>query len=550
VLTRATVDRADDATRVIVVWCPAWPVMAAGMTAGLTSDVPVAVVAANRVVACSAPAWTDGVRGGMRQREAQERCPELVLLPTDPGRDARLFEPVVAAVEELAPGADVIHPGLVAVPAQGPISYFGDAQTVAERLIDRVAARARVECQVGAADGLFAAMLAAHRGLVVPPGGSPEFLAPLSIAELDQPMEKWDGRARSERADLVDLLHRLGMRTLGAFAAIPARDVASRFGTDAVIAHRLARGLSAGQLARRRPPPDLAVAEVLDPPADRIDNAAFAAKGVAELLHSRLSAHGLACVRLAIQAETEQGELLSRVWRCAEPLALAGIVDRVRWQLDGWLRAGGGVGRSGGGLRMLRLVPEEVIDGPALQLGLWAGADGSPAEAERAGRALLRVQGLLGPEGLFTAVLGGGRGPGEQVRWVPWGDKPVPEVDPEAPWPGRLPAPSPATVPRKPLPAVVVDETGAEVGVTGRRRLTASPHRISVDGGPARPVRAWAGPWLTVERWWTDGDRHRLARLQVLARGRHGDEASDEASDEAFLLLREGGQWLVEGIYD
>jgi protein ImuB len=544
VLTRATVDRADDATRVIVVWCPAWPVMAAGMAAGLTPDVPAAVVAANRVVACSAPAWTDGVRGGMRRREAQERCPELVLLPADPGRDARLFEPVVAAVEELAPGVDVIRPGLVAVPAQGPISYFGDVQAVAERLIDRVAARARVECQVGAADGLFAAMLAAHRGVVVPPGGSPEFLAPLSIAELDQPMERWDGRSRSGRAELVDLFRRLGIRTLGAFAAIPERDVASRFGADAVIAHRLARGLSAGQLARRRPPPDLAVAQVLDPPAERIDTAAFAAKAPAELLHSRLSSHGLACVRLAIQAETEHGEMLSRVWRCAEPLTFTGLLDRVRWQLDGWLRAGGGAGRSGGGLRLLRLVPEEVIDGPALQLGLWAGADGSPAEAERAARALLRVQGLLGPEGLFTVMLGGGRGAGDQVRWVPWGDEPVPEVDPDAPWPGRLPAPFPATVPRKPLAAAVFDETGAEVGVTGRRHLTANPHRISVNGGPFRQVRAWAGPWLAVERWWADGDEHRLARLQVLVPGQQDD------TDDAFLLLRERGQWLVEGIYD
>ncbi|HEX7658197.1 MAG TPA: DNA polymerase Y family protein, partial [Pseudonocardiaceae bacterium] len=333
---RPTVATVDDALRVIAVWCPAWPVMAAGMAAGLTSDMPAAVVAANRVIACSATAWADGVRRGMRRREAQQRCPELTVLADDPGRDARMFEPVVAAVEELAPGVEVVRPGLVAVPAQGPARYFGGDQAVAERVIDQVADRAGVECQVGVADGLFAATLAAHRGVVVPPGGSPDFLAPLSIAEIDQPAER-DGEPG--RADLVDLLHRLGVRTLGAFTAIPERDVASRFGADAVIAHRLARGLSSGQLARRQPPPDLVVSQVFDPPAERVDTAAFAARIAAESLHSRLSAHGLACVRLAIRAETERGEMLDRVWRCAEPLTLAGIVDRVRWQLDGWLTA-------------------------------------------------------------------------------------------------------------------------------------------------------------------------------------------------------------------
>jgi protein ImuB len=548
VLIQTTVARAEEATRVIMVWCPAWPVMAAGIAAGVPSSAPAAVIAANRVVACSAPAWTDGVRRGMRRREAQERSPELVVLADDPGRDARLFEPVVAAVEELAPGVEVVRPGLVAVPAQGPVSYFGGVQAVAERLIDQVAARAGVECQVGAGDGLFVAMLAAHRGVVVPPGGGLEFLAPLSIAELDQPMERPGSPSRSERADLVDLLHRLGVRTLGAFAAIPERDVASRFGGDAVIAHRLARGLSSGQLARRRPPPELMVSQVLDPPADRVDTAAFATRATAELLHTRLSAHGLACVRLAIQAETERGELLNRVWRCAEPLTFAGIVDRVRWQLDGWLRSGGEGGRSRERLRMLRLIPEEVIAGPALQLGLWSGVDGSAADAERAGRALLRVQGLVGPEGVLTGVFGGGRGPSDQVRWVAWGDERVPATDPDSPWPGRLPGPFPATVPKKPLPAAVLDETGAEVGVTGRHRLTASPHRVSVNGDPPRRVCAWAGPWTAVERWWVDGDEHRVARLQVVVSGQR-DGGADTA-DGAFLLLRERGQWLVEGVYD
>ncbi|MBW0010016.1 MAG: DNA polymerase Y family protein, partial [Pseudonocardiales bacterium] len=261
--------------RVMVVWCPDWPAVAGAAAAGSAAQAPVAVVAANRVVACSAAARAQGVRCGQRRREAQGRCPELAVLADDPDRDARLFEPVVTAVEALAPGVEVVRPGLVAVPARGPTRYFGGEPTVVERIVDMVATQAGVQCQIGIADGLFAATLAAQRGLLVPPDGSAGFLAMLGIAELHQPAvtgvdrsaagRAGVDRAGAGRAALVDLLHRLGLRTLGAFAALPVDDVASRFGLDGVRAHRLARGLDERPPARRDPPVDLTVTRRFDP---------------------------------------------------------------------------------------------------------------------------------------------------------------------------------------------------------------------------------------------------------------------------------------------
>src|SRR5262249_27082038 len=182
-----------------------------------------------------------------------------------PARAARAFEPLVGAVEALAPGVEVVRPGLLALPARGPTRYFGSEPAVADRITDVIATRAGVECQLGIADGLFAATLAAHRGLLVPPEGSPGFLAPLSIAELRKP-----ATTGVDRTALVDLLHRLGLRTLGAFAALPVDDVASRFGLDGVRAHRLARGLDERPLARRHPPAELAITRAFDPPLERV----------------------------------------------------------------------------------------------------------------------------------------------------------------------------------------------------------------------------------------------------------------------------------------
>ena len=537
----------------IVVWCPDWPVVAASKSAGLSPRVPVAVVEANRVVASSATARTEGVQRGLRRREAQARCPELVVFEHDQNRDARLFEPVVVAVEELAPGVEVVRPGVVAVPARGPVRYFGGEDAVAQRLLDQVAQRTGTECQVGIADGLFAALLAAHRGVIVRAGRSPEFLAPLSIAELGRPGERLARDGRGDRGDLIELLHRLGLRTLGAFAALTEQDVATRFGGAAVYAHRLAGGRVLGPLDRRRPAPDLAVTKVLDPPAERLDMAAFAARAVGELLHARLSAHGLACTRLAIQLETTKGEQRNRVWRCAEPLTLGGITSRLRWQLEGWLTQH--TDRPTGGVRVLRLVPEEVVDGQELQIGLWSDGSDATEEAERASRAVLRVQGQLGSEGVYTAAVRGGRGPADRIQLVPWGAERAPVADSALPWPGRVPNPSPTVVPEKPRPAWVWDQWGREVGITERQLLSAMPFRISVGAGPPRPVRGWAGPWPVTERWWAADGGFRGARLQVLLasardEAARGEAAGDDEVETALLLLRTGGRWFVEGMYD
>src|SRR5699024_10059803 len=86
--------REQHAVRMLVLWCPDWPVVAACSAAGVPADRPAAVFEANRVRACSATARCHGVRRGMRRRPAQSRCPEIAVLDWDQGRDARLFEPV------------------------------------------------------------------------------------------------------------------------------------------------------------------------------------------------------------------------------------------------------------------------------------------------------------------------------------------------------------------------------------------------------------------------------------------------------------------------
>lgn len=169
--------------RVLAIWCMDWPAVAAAAAAGLSATAPVAVTLANRVIACSATARAAGVRRGLRRREAAARCPQLFIATADADRDARLFEGVIAAVDDLVPRAELLRPGLLVLPVRGPARFFGSEQMAAERLIDAVAA-AGAECQVGIADRLSTAVFAARAGRIVEPGGDARFLSLLSIRQL------------------------------------------------------------------------------------------------------------------------------------------------------------------------------------------------------------------------------------------------------------------------------------------------------------------------------------------------------------------------------
>ncbi len=171
-------------------------------------------------------------------------CPGI-LEEQELGREARTFDAMVAALAAFATRVDPVRPGVCAVPTRGPSRYFGGDGVLAAMAIEAVAGvgvagrsadvgKAREPAGVGVADGLFAAVLAARAALgsepvIVPPGETPAFLVPWPVATLDRP-------------ELADLLVRLGIRTLGGFAALPGPQVLARFGKEGALCQRVARG--------------------------------------------------------------------------------------------------------------------------------------------------------------------------------------------------------------------------------------------------------------------------------------------------------------------
>ena len=522
--------------RLAVIRCPDWSVVAAGAPA----DEPAAVMHANRVVARTAAAAREGVRRGHRRREAQRICPTLRLIDHDPARDGREFEQAARSIAEMVPRLETTEPGVLTFLAKGPARYFGGEHAMTERVAGLIrAAVPLARVGVGIGDGRFTAGVAARHSsrqsdqhpVIVDAGraAARAYLEPLPVRLLHD--------IGGVSLELVDLLLRLGVRTLGGLAALPAPDVLARFGGEGAFAHRVASGGDDRPPGTAAAPEGLTVVRAFDDPIAMLDPLVFTAKQMAGELHGALAVDGRVCTRLAVLAETEDGERSERLWYRANGLSVTAIVERVRWQLDGWIQQPGGLS---GGVVMLRLTPDEVRADDGSQLGFWGGR----TEADEwAARAVARVAGLVGEQHIFVPAWQGGRQPDDTYRWMPLDRADL--ADPtdrltvvDVPWPGQLPAPSPATVLIEPVQAEVIDATGEVVRVTGRGALSGVPDAVALAGRSMRSITAWAGPWPLDERWWDPDQHRRLARFQL---------TTDDGA--AMLAVVENQRWWITAHY-
>ncbi len=517
--------------RVLLLWCPDWPVEAFIRTQNLSTDNPIAIIDGGRVFACSASARAEGVTRGLKLREAQARCPHLTLALWRPADDARAFEPVLTAIEELMPGVQPLRPGVCAIRARGPAAYYGGEEEAALWLLDQLDAVGVRGTRIGIADGVFTAEQAARqrqpqRIRVIPAGAAAHYLAPLPVGVLD------DSSAGS--SGIVTLLRRLGVYTLGDFSGLDRGDVRDRLGEQGARLHALSGGLDSRPVVARTPPDDLECSIDFEPAVERIDQVAFGVRALADRFITGLTSAKLVCTAVRVELDSESGELSARTWLHPRSFTPSEVVDRVRWQLQGGASAAGehGVGLSSG-ITAVRIFPASIDSIGNHEEGLFGGGPD-----ERIHHALSRVQGMLGRTAVLTGAIGGGRGPSDRATLAPWGDRVVHEREPSPPWPGQLPAPAPSTVFEPPRPVTVFSASGDTLAVDERGALNGSPASMS-SGRSILQITAWTGPWTVEEQWWDTAKASRTSRFQVV-----------DTTGTAWLLSLEHGRWWAEGRYD
>ena len=212
-------------------------------------DMPIALTAANglRLRAVSAAAGRLGVRAGMRPAQARALCAQLVELPWDDTAIAQAVTESSALLLAASPQVTPVEgaPGLWWVGASGFDAVGGERELA--RTLLRVARRWHPRPRVSVAGSCVAARAATWAGArfdqaadehaleralvrVVPAGSDAAYLAPAPLTLL--PMDD----------ELRSALIALGLRTVGALAALDADDVERRWGEVGLCAWRLARG--------------------------------------------------------------------------------------------------------------------------------------------------------------------------------------------------------------------------------------------------------------------------------------------------------------------
>ena len=298
---------------------------------------PRALVDGQRLTVVSEAAARAGVRAGMRLPEARARVSTLDVRPVDDAALARAITETTAALlaasPQVTPAAGAAGTWWIGVPVGGGSGHAqpaGAGATAPDRArletfvatLLTVARRWHPDARVGIADSCVAARAATWSPVrrtstraatprvgqsatvspaalddpavtLIPPGGCAAFLAPAPLGLV--PMD----------ADLRAALEALGLRTLGAFAALDAGDVEARWGASGLASWRLARGDDPRRPGLTRVEAPRAVHAELPHPAETVTPVGFLVRAALERLVADLVRDGRSAAAVAITLELE-----------------------------------------------------------------------------------------------------------------------------------------------------------------------------------------------------------------------------------------------------
>jgi nucleotidyltransferase/DNA polymerase involved in DNA repair len=312
------------------------------------------------VIAASEEALPFGVVPGMPLRQAEHLCPQANFIASDPGAAARLRELISSALYDLAPVVEVRVEGIAWIDVSGVVAPGKSIREARRRLRTAIGREPRL----GLAPGPFSARVAAARarpGRLIQVEDARAFLAQLPSRELNLDEEQL------ERLDL------LGLRTLGAVAAIGPRELESQLGRDGRHAVLLARGDEPDELTPWGPPQFTSAHRQFEPPVEDREALLFVSRALCGDLADELGLRGAGAKHVRVRLVYESDEPDERVSIVRHPLSSAAELFGL---IGGWIKE----------WQPRAPITELWIELPVLegagrrQLRLWAGNDGTSEE--------------------------------------------------------------------------------------------------------------------------------------------------------------------------
>ncbi len=204
-------------------------------------------------------------------------------------------------------------------------------------------------------------------------------------------------------------LQTLGIATIGAFAALPANAVRTRYGVEGAQAWRLAHGEDPRPLRGRTRPLVLHEAVDFEWEEHNVDRLAFALQALAQRLAARLAQRGLMAQQVGGRTERADGTVQRFALPLPEPSAAAATFrDAARWRFEAWAdiaQAGAVVPEISShqpGVVRISLDVRHLAPGVGTQRSLLGNRSERMA---RANHAISRLRAQLGDAALFRMAL-------------------------------------------------------------------------------------------------------------------------------------------------
>lgn len=282
------------------------------------------------VSAASYEARRYGVHSAMPLRTAARLCPDGVFLRGHPDRYRELSEQVMRIFGSYTPLVEPISLDEAFLDVTASAAAFGDGETIAGAIKDRVLSEAGLVVSVGVATNKLCAKVASDLRkpdalVVVPPGEEAAFLAPLPVSRL------WGVGPRAQEA-----LREFGVTTIGQLAALPQSTLRRRFGQHGGDLSTRAHGIDPSPVVPLQEPKSIGHEHTFD--RDVIDRSRLDATllDLADSVASRLRHHRLVASAVQLKLRYEGFETLTRQMplrravRESEPLyaAAMALLDR------------------------------------------------------------------------------------------------------------------------------------------------------------------------------------------------------------------------------
>ena len=176
------------------------------------------------IITCSYEARAQGVKTGMRLKQAYEKCPTLIQCPAHPERYAEISTAIMSALHNISPDVEVFSVDEAFLDVTRCQKIFGSPFEIARLIKQTVYQASGLLCSVGMSGDKTTAKYAAKQnkpdGLtVVPPAEAKTYLHPVPVTELCG-INKGIGGYLADR----------GVYTCGDMAQLPISELGRRFG--------------------------------------------------------------------------------------------------------------------------------------------------------------------------------------------------------------------------------------------------------------------------------------------------------------------------------